>query len=236
MAGVLAARHEELVLREVEVGGHLGVDGVGAVGAGDAAADAHRGAAAAAGGRQHDVDADAGQAAAAGVDPALDPQGLAAVADRVGQVDGDGGGDLGRIDGTAAGIFAGAEGVVVVAAAAAGPAAVAAAEQVVVVAAGGAVAGLLVGLVELALRQAADVTLELGVALAVLLGLRERILGARAVEGLVLGVLDLHAQRGATEIDALPAPLGEPHLDEGVGLVGDVAGRDAERVRGDHEA
>ena len=83
--------------------------------------------------------------------------------------------------------------------------------------------------------QAADVALELRVLLLVLLRLRERILGARRMEALVLGVRDVHAERGAAEVDALPAALGEPHLDERVRFVLDVARGDAERVRGDHE-
>ena len=66
-------------------------------------------------------------------------------------------------------------------------------------------------------------------------GFDERIVGAWPVQRLVVGARDVHAQRGAAEIDALPAALGEPDLDERVGLVLDEPRRDAERVRRDHE-
>src|SRR5262249_29517909 len=88
---------------------------------------------------------------------------------------------------------------------------------------------------ELLLGQALDVAAQLRVVLLVLGRLLERIFAARSVQRLGTGALDLHAQRRAAEVDALPVALGEPDLDERVGLVLDEPGRNAERVRGDHE-
>ena len=59
--------------------------------------------------------------------------------------------------------------------------------------------------------------------------------GASAPEELVQRLVDFFRERGTTEVDALPAALGEPHLDEGMRFVLHVARRDAERVRGDEE-
>ncbi len=42
-------------------------------------------------------------------------------------------------------------------------------------------------------------------------------------------------ERGAAQVDALPAALGEPDLDERVRLVLHVARRDPDRVGRDHE-